>query len=126
MEAKRNNREREEGEDAEECNEREGDGFCCTHQSMEHLKKHGAEAPPVHCWAVWVASQHLWSQVLWSSTKRVHNPPYGDPFFTKPKVSQHHMTLTVQQDVLWFEVSGRETNRTVENWFTSGKKKKKP
>ena len=89
---------------------------------MEHLKKHGAEAPPVHCWAVWVAPQHLRSEVLWSSTECVHDPPYGHPFFTKPKVSQHHMTLTVQQDVFWFEVSGRETNRTVENWFTSRKK----
>lgn len=82
--------------------------FSCTHQSKEHLKKHSAEAPPVHCWAVWVALQHLWSEVLWSPAECMHSPAYGHPFLAKPKVSQHYMPFTVQQDVLRFEVSERD------------------
>ena len=56
---------------------------------------------------------NLRGHVLWSPTERVHNPPCGHAFFTQPKVSQHHMTPAVQQDVLWFEVSGRRTDRSV-------------
>lgn len=83
-----------------------------THQSKEHLKKHSAHAPPVHCWTVWVTLEHFWSKVLRGPTKRLHCPTYGHTLFTKPKVSQNDMTLTVQQDVLWFEVSGEERDGT--------------
>lgn len=82
--------------------------FTLTYQAVQHLKQHSTEPPPVHCWAVGVASQHLGSQVLWGSTECMHHPTNRDAFLTETKVGQHYMTTTVQQDVLWFEVSRRE------------------
>lgn len=111
-EAERSNREMIKGKGAEEYDEEGSNEFSCTHQSIEHLKQHSTKAPPVHCRAIRGALQHLRSEVLWSSTECMHNATYGHPFFTQPKVSQHHMARTVQQDVLWFEVSDRETGGT--------------
>ena len=35
-----------------------------THQAVDHLVEHGAEAPPVHRAVVRLFAQHLWGQVL--------------------------------------------------------------
>lgn len=108
MEAVRSSSKTGKGEDAAG-----GDGgkhggmFRCTHQPVEHLIQHDPQTPPVHRRTVGVALQHLWSQVLWGPTKGMHDATYSHPFFTESKVSQHHVTLAVQQDVLWFEVPDR-------------------
>ena len=56
MEAERQNRESEGKMLRKDNDEREErDCFPFTHQSIEHLKKHSAQSPPVHCWTVGVA-----------------------------------------------------------------------
>lgn len=82
----------------------------CPHQSEKHLKQHTTEAPPVHSWAVWLTFEHLWCKVFWGATKRVHNAAYSYTFFTKSKVCQYDMTITVQQNIFWFEIP--KNNRT--------------
>lgn len=92
----------------------EGEGgalFQHTHQPIQHLIQHHPQTPPVHCWTVWFAFQHLRGEVLRRPTKGVHDATDGHSFFTESKVCQHRMTLAVQQDVLWFEVSDRDKIR---------------
>ena len=76
--------------------------------SHKHLIDQDPKCPPVHGLVVAFGLDDLRCQVLWRAAQ---GPSSIRNFLCKPKISDDHMAISVQEDVLRLEVSVGNTER---------------
>ena len=70
--------------------------------ASQHFIEQDADGPPVHCFAVTLVEQNLWSNILRRAANSVG--PLCD-YFGKPKVNHLKISITANHDVLRLQIS---------------------
>ena len=71
----------------------------------DHLVEQDTKRPPVKCVVVTRADYHLRREILWRSTERVWLLGVHFDDLCETEVRQLYVTIRVQQDVLWLQIS---------------------
>ena len=73
-------------------------------QTHNHFKCQNAKCPPIDLVIMTQVPKHFWSQVLWGTCKVVSYLTHLK-FLSKTKISQDHVSILLDKDILWFQIT---------------------
>lgn len=73
--------------------------------SREHLIYNAADTPPVNSKTMALSIDNLWCKVLWGPAQCHCIIVALDVFLGKPEIRQLCISILINKDVLWFQIS---------------------